>query len=94
VPYLWGRVRQSIRISCSGHQPRGEGTLSGIKAEDFAVALRLAYSDPPQEAAFSLDPADPKNPERPLLQKVYYPDSMLAGTTFGKQMFEADWLLK
>ena len=68
--------------------------VSGIKAEDFAVALRLAYSESPHEPTFSLDPADPKNPTGPWLQKVYYPDEVLAGTDFGRAMFEADWLLK
>jgi YD repeat-containing protein len=68
--------------------------FSGIKAEDFAVAMSLVYSDSPEEAAFSLDPADPKNPRGPWLQKVYYPDGILAGTDFGKAMFAADWLLK
>jgi YD repeat-containing protein len=68
--------------------------VSGLKAEDFAIALQLAYSDSPEEAAFSLDPADPKNPRGPWLKKVYYPDGLLAGTDFGKSMFDADWLLK
>jgi YD repeat-containing protein len=68
--------------------------LAGLKAQDLDVALRLAYSESPEEVAFSLDPADPKNPRGPLLQKVYYPDEVLAGTDFGRAMFDADWLLK
>ena len=73
---------------------KDDATVSGIKAEDFAVALRLAYSQSPEDASFSLDPADPRNPEGPWLQKVYYPVDVLAGTGFGKALFEADWILK
>ncbi len=69
-------------------------SISGLTAEDFAVALRLAYADAPQDPAFSLDPADHNHPDGPWLQKVYYPDEILAGTDFGKAMFDADWLLK
>lgn len=69
-------------------------SVSGLTAEDFAVALRLSYADAPQYPAFSLDPADHNHPDGPWLQKVYYPDEILAGTDFAKAMFDADWLLK
>jgi YD repeat-containing protein len=68
------------------------GATGAATPADFAVALALARSH--QEASFSLDPADPKNPEGPWLKAVYRPENILAGTQFGQTLFEADWLLK
>jgi len=70
-------------------EPGGAGAVT---PSDFAVALALARSH--QEASFSLDPADRKNPEGPWLKAVYRPEELLAGTQFGQTLFEADWLLK
>ena len=70
-------------------EPGGAGAAT---PSDFAVALALARSH--QEASFSLDPADRKNPEGPWLKAVYRPEELLAGTQFGQTLFDADWLLK
>lgn len=72
----------------------GDNNLAvpGIGMEDLAVAIKLVYSD--REAEFTLDPYDPKNPRGPWLKAVYIPNGILAGTEFGKALFEADWLLK
>lgn len=75
----------------------GEGKnqpLSSIKAEDLAVALMSVFGSQPQDPQFSLDPADPKNPEGEWLKAVYIPERIIAGTEFGKALFDADWLLK
>jgi len=64
-----------------------------MRQEDLAVALALAYSDPPMDPQFTLDPADPKNPRGKWLKAVYIPEG-LSGTSFGKAMYDADWLLK
>ena len=69
-------------------------TLPALRAEDLALALRMAYAERPIDARFSLDPADPANPRGPWLKAVYLPENVLAGTSFGQAMFEADWLLK
>lgn len=69
-------------------------SVPGINPQDLAVALALAYGTPPQDAQFSLDPADPQNPQGEWLKAVYLPEDILAGTSFGNTMFETDWLLK
>jgi len=69
-------------------------SLPPMKPEDLAIALLSVYAPDPQDLQFSLDPADPQNPRGEWLKKVYYPEEILAGTSFGKAMFEADWLLK
>lgn len=69
-------------------------SVPSIKAEDLAVALALVYGRTPQEAQFSLDPADSSNPGGEWLKKVYIPKEILKGTYFGETLFEADWLLK
>ena len=71
--------------------------VPSLKARDFAVALLCEYGygeHPPCDPQFSLDPADPRNPEGEYLKTVYYPEVFLAGTEFGETMFETDWLLK
>ena len=68
--------------------------ITSIKAEDLAIALTLVFGRTPQDPQFSLDPADPKNPRGKWLKAVYLPKEILAGTEFGKALFEADWLLK
>lgn len=69
-------------------------SIPSVKAEDFAVALALTFGTPEQDAHFSLDPADPRNPKGKWLKAVYIPENILAGTYFGQALFEADWLLK
>jgi YD repeat-containing protein len=69
-------------------------TAQGLDAEDFAVALLLAYHDPPITPQFSLDPADPRKPDGKWLKAVYLPQEMLAGTAMGQTMFITDWLMK
>ena len=69
-------------------------SVAEVKPEDFAVAMALTFGLPEQDAQFSLDPADPKNPKGKWLKAVYMPESILAGTYFGDALFEADWLLK
>jgi YD repeat-containing protein len=65
-----------------------------ISAEDFAVALKLVFGENSQDAQFTLDPFDPENPRGELLRAVYIPDDILSDTSFGKALFDADWLLK
>lgn len=62
-----------------------------IDPRDLALGLWLAYTG--QVAAFSLDADDPKNPAGKWLKAVYYPDA-LRGTSAGKDLFAADFLLK
>lgn len=69
-------------------------SLPPINSEDLAVALMCVYGSIPQDPQFSLDPADPKNPDGKWLKAVYVPEQIIAGTEFGKALFEADWLLK
>ncbi|MCK4428297.1 MAG: hypothetical protein KAW16_07435 [candidate division Zixibacteria bacterium] len=69
-------------------------SLPSINPEDLAVALMCVYGSFPQDPQFSLDPADPKNPEGEWLKTVYIPEEIIAGTEFGKALLEADWLLK
>lgn len=58
----------------------------------LATALRCVYEDG-ADPFFSLDPADPRNPDGPLVKKVFRP-AWLAGTPFGETLFAADWALK
>jgi YD repeat-containing protein len=82
---------QTESIVLAGDESTG-GT--GIQAEDFAFALKLAYAEPPIDPQFSLDPDDPGNPSGAWQKAVYIPEEVLAGTSFGLALFEADWLLK
>jgi hypothetical protein len=70
---------------------RGRNSLAGVDPKDLALGLWLAYSN--QDAAFSLDADDPKNPAGKWLRAVYIPEP-LRGTAAGKALFEADFLLK
>ncbi|MGC9949079.1 MAG: hypothetical protein ABSF64_22145 [Bryobacteraceae bacterium] len=72
----------------------GKITPAAVGAADFAAALLLAYQPVSQFPRFSLDPADPKNPKGPWLKPVYLPEGLLAGSPFGRAMFQADWLMK
>lgn len=69
----------------------GSASDAGIAARDLAFALWLTYSG--QQAAFSLDPADPKDPSGKWLKAVYYPETLRA-TGAGRDLFDADFLLK
>jgi hypothetical protein len=66
--------------------------VPSVKAEDLAVALLCVFEN--RDPQFSLDPADPRNPRGKWLKAVYIPEQIIAGTQFGKALFEADWLLK
>lgn len=68
--------------------------VPSINTQDLAVAYLCVSGPIPQDPQFSLDPADPRNPEGEWLKAVYIPENIVAGTAFGKAMFEADWLLK
>jgi YD repeat-containing protein len=74
----------------------GDKNLSApsIKAEDLAVALMSVFGPRPYDPQFSLDPADPRKPKGKWLKAVYIPEEFIEGTSFGKTLFEADWLLK
>jgi YD repeat-containing protein len=72
----------------------GRITPAAVGTADLAAALLLAYQPVPQYPRFSLDPADPKDPHGPWLKPVYLPDGLLAGSPFGRAMFQADWLMK
>jgi YD repeat-containing protein len=69
-------------------------SLPPLDIQDLAVALACVYSPMGQDPQFSLDPADPKDPEGEWLKAVYVPEDIIAGTAFGEALFEADWLLK
>lgn len=69
----------------------GKEADAPIAARDLAFALWLVYSG--QHAAFSLDPADPKDPSGKWLKAVYYPEALRA-TAAGGDLFIADFLLK
>lgn len=51
-----------------------------LSAEDFAMALLLAYSG--EDPSFSLDPEDSNNPEGPFLRKVYPINNIRTFRTF------------
>jgi YD repeat-containing protein len=72
----------------------GVRTPSSVDSTDLAAALFLAFQPEPQYPRFSLDPADRLNPSGPWLKAVYYPGGLLAGTQFGRTLFEADWRMK
>jgi len=67
--------------------------LPPIDLSYFVVAENL-ISQGYDFVQFSLDPADPKNPEGEWLKCVWNPEESVKGTTAGNVMFEADWLLK
>jgi YD repeat-containing protein len=67
--------------------------LPSVRLADLAVAMTLAYRDPPVFPKFSLDPDDPSNPRGKWMKLVHYPEG-LKGTQFGHTMFLADWLMK
>ncbi|MGD0190657.1 MAG: hypothetical protein ABSD74_07940 [Rhizomicrobium sp.] len=67
--------------------------VHGLMLRDFALALALVYGSDPQDPQFSLDPADPAHPDGKWLKAVYIPD-LLQGRSFGRQVFDADFLLK
>lgn len=69
----------------------GSESDANIATRDLAFALWLTYSG--QQAAFSLDPADPKDPSGKWLRAVYFPD-ILRSTMAGRDLFDADFLLK
>jgi YD repeat-containing protein len=69
-------------------------SLPSVRAEDLALALKMAYAAEPIDPQFSLDPADAANPAGEWLKAVYLPEALLAHTSFGRTMFDADWLLK
>lgn len=73
----------------------GEANLAlhGLTMRDLALALWLVFGPHPQDAQFSLDPADPANPRGEWLKAVYIPDD-LRGRSFGAGLYEADVLLK
>ena len=61
-------------------------------AADIATVFYFVYTNPDM-CVFSLDPADPKNPDGKYLRKVYYP-AELEGTVLGEVLWRADWKLK
>lgn len=63
----------------------------GVATKDLAFALWLEYTG--QNAAFSLDPDDPRNPAGKWLKAVYIPEA-IRGTSAGRDLFDADFLLK
>ncbi|HLG54933.1 MAG TPA: hypothetical protein VI485_06355 [Vicinamibacterales bacterium] len=68
-------------------------SLPPLRLSDLAVALNLAYREPPVFPKFSLDPADSSNPRGEWLKLVHLPEA-LRGTQFGHTMFLTDWLMK
>jgi hypothetical protein len=70
-----------------------QSSKSSIRVCDFAAAMLIVYEDPYSQIAFSLDPANPLQPDGPMFRKVYWPDSYLPYSTIGAAMFEADWFL-
>lgn len=69
----------------------GSPTVEAVAPDLMALALYLEGTS--QQAAFSLDPYDPKDPAGKWLRALYFPDA-LRGTAIGNQCFEADFLLK
>jgi len=67
-------------------------SIPSVNAQDLAVAILCVEKG--QDPQFSLDPADRKNPRGEWQRAVYIPENIIAGTEFGKALFEADWLLK
>ena len=59
---------------------------------DIATVFYFVYTHP-ELCVFSLDPADPKNPDGKYLKKVFYPPE-LNGTVLGDVLWKADWKLK
>lgn len=69
----------------------GTPQTEAVDPDLMALAVWLEYAG--QQAAFSLDPYEPKNPKGPWLRAVHFPDA-LRGTVAGNQCFEGDFLLK
>ena len=74
----------------------GGQTLTGpsMNDQDLAVALLLVFGPTGGDARFSLDPANPADPDGKWIKAVYEPREVIAGTSFGDALFEADYLLK
>ena len=91
------RSAESILLLGSMHS--GVSTSASLLAAALFCGLQenaensMQRSENCLRVAFSLDAAEPTNPEGPNLRKVYYPPS-LAGTALGDVLFEADYLLK
>jgi hypothetical protein len=67
--------------------------LQGLSMGELAMCLWLVFGGPhPQDAQFSLDPADKTNPRGGWLKAVYRPKELRGAV--GQQLFLADVLLK
>lgn len=69
----------------------GVRTAAEIDSGYFALGLWLAHTR--QQAAMSLDPMDPANPQGKWLKAVYWPEQ-LSSHRAGQAAFDADFLLK
>jgi len=72
----------------------GDPALPGLRAEYLAAALLCVYAPDARDPSFSLDPADPKDPNGPWMRAKYYMPRAIRRTDFARVMYEADWLLK
>lgn len=73
------------------HLQKGENPY----LKDLIVPLKIYYDKTIQykNICISIDPKDPKDPDGPLYQKIYYPKN-IEGTYFAQLMVEADYLMK
>jgi len=103
-----GAVRGAMNAFLVASDRNGMSTTAGGGCAMIASALSCGLAELAEHRAngvnldlryllcgvsFSLDPAEPTNPEGPLQRKVHYP-SRMGGTLLGDVLFEADYLLK
>mmetsp|Transcript_70259 Transcript_70259/g.164842 ORF Transcript_70259/g.164842 Transcript_70259/m.164842 type:complete len:982 (+) Transcript_70259:72-3017(+) len=83
---VWDEAARSVRITATAEP------AAAVNLEYLLLALKVRYHAC-REPLFSLDPVNPENMEKTMLEKRFTP-SWLAGTSIGDLMFQADYYLK
>ncbi len=74
----------------------GDGALDAprMDPEYLAVAIYCIFGPYGRGPSFSLDPAEPTNPDGPWQKAVYRPEYPLRNSRFGYIMWVTDWAMK
>ncbi|CAE7493825.1 sft2 [Symbiodinium necroappetens] len=83
---VWDEAARSLRLAATAEP------AAAVNLEYLLLALKVRYHAC-REPLFSLDPVNPENLEKTMLEKRFTP-SWLAGTSIGELMFQADYYLK
>jgi len=83
---VWDEAARSVKIRATSEP------AASVNLEYLMLALKVRYHAC-REPLFSLDPVNPENLEKTVLEKRFSP-SWLAGTSVGELMFQADYYLK